>query len=57
MRSKMKRTAKVFRSAEGTLLPLQRMYPSALSARQALRGGKARVIDGPFTESKEVFGG
>ena len=31
--------------------------PTALGARVLLSGGKVTVIDGPFTEAKEIIGG
>ena len=31
--------------------------PTALGARVRLSGGKVQVIDGPFTEAKEIIGG
>src|ERR1700736_4016579 len=31
--------------------------PTALGARVRLSGGKVTVIDGPFTEAKEIIGG
>ncbi len=34
--------------------PLQ---PSATGAKVSVREGKRRVVDGPFTEAKEVLGG
>jgi hypothetical protein len=33
------------------------LAPTAQSARVRLSGGKVTVIDGPFTEAKEVIGG
>ena len=33
------------------------LYPTAAGARVRLSGGAVSVIDGPFTESKEVVGG
>ena len=41
----------------GTLLDTGGLAPSALGARVRLSGGKVRVIDGPFTEAKELVGG
>ena len=35
----------------------QWLQPSSKGARLKLSGGKSRVIDGPFTESKELIGG
>jgi hypothetical protein len=33
------------------------LLPSAQGARVRIRTGKRTVVDGPFTEAKEVFGG
>ena len=33
------------------------LLPSAQGHRLSMTGGKVRVIDGPFTETKEVIGG
>jgi len=33
------------------------LYPSAAGARVRLTNGKLHVIDGPFTEAKELIGG
>ena len=33
------------------------LQPSSAGARVKLKGGKITVMDGPFTESKEVVGG
>ena len=41
----------------GTLLATEGCLPSALGARVRLSSGKLTVIDGPFTEAKEVVGG
>lgn len=41
----------------GTLVETGGLYPSAAGARVRLSGGKLSVIDGPFTEAKEVVGG
>jgi hypothetical protein len=41
----------------GALLATEGCLPSALGARISLAGGKYRVIDGPFTESKELVAG
>ena len=42
---------------EGWLLATEGCMPSALGARVRRDGAKISVIDGPFTESKEVVGG
>jgi hypothetical protein len=41
----------------GSLLAVEGCMPSATGARVRLSNGKLTVIDGPFTESKEVVGG
>jgi hypothetical protein len=41
----------------GWLIGTEGCLPSALGARVRSSGGKVTVIDGPFTESKEVIGG
>jgi hypothetical protein len=41
----------------GKLLATEGCLPSALGARVRLSGGKFSVVDGPFTESKELVGG
>jgi hypothetical protein len=41
----------------GVLLALDGLHPSATGARVSYRGGKPKVVDGPFAESKEVLGG
>ena len=41
----------------GRLLATEGCLPSALGARIRLSDGKVSVIDGPFTESKELVGG
>jgi hypothetical protein len=41
----------------GWLLATEGCLPSALGARVRRDGTKLRVIDGPFTEAKEVVGG
>jgi hypothetical protein len=33
------------------------LQPSSAGARVKLKGGKITVLDGPFTESKEIVGG
>jgi hypothetical protein len=33
------------------------LHPMAKGARVSFNGGKPKVIDGPFIESKEVLGG
>jgi hypothetical protein len=41
----------------GWLLGAEGCLPSALGARVRLSEGKITVVDGPFTESKELIGG
>ena len=41
----------------GALVSLDGLHPVAKGARVSFRGGKAKVTDGPFIESKEVIGG
>ena len=41
----------------GVLLFAERLQPSANGARINYRNGKMNVVDGPFAESKELFGG
>lgn len=41
----------------GTMLGNGGLGPTAQGARVRLSGGQVNVIDGPFTEAKEVIGG
>lgn len=41
----------------GFLLAVEGCLPSATGARVRLSNGKLTVVDGPFTESKELIGG
>ena len=41
----------------GVLLALDGLHPPSMGARVTFAGGKPKVIDGPFTEAKEVLGG
>jgi hypothetical protein len=41
----------------GVLLALDGLHPPSEGARVSFSGGRARVTDGPFTETKEVLGG
>lgn len=41
----------------GVLLGGDPLQPSAGAVRLSSTGGKRQVIDGPFTESKEIIGG
>jgi hypothetical protein len=42
---------------KGVLLSTEGCLPSAMGARVRLSGGKISIIDGPFTESKELIAG
>jgi hypothetical protein len=44
-------------SKAGVLLSLDGLAPPATAARVKFGGGKTKVVDGPFTESKELVGG
>ncbi|HYT71098.1 MAG TPA: YciI family protein [Gemmatimonadales bacterium] len=41
----------------GVMVDMRGLYPSAMGARVRLAGGQITVIDGPFSEAKEVIGG
>ena len=41
----------------GVLLALDGLHPPSMGARVTFKGGKPRVVDGPFPEAKEVLGG
>jgi hypothetical protein len=41
----------------GVLLALDGLLPPSTGARVSFSGGKPKVTDGPFVESKEVIGG
>ena len=41
----------------GTMISSGGLAPTAQSTRVRVSGGKLKVIDGPFTEAKEVVGG
>jgi hypothetical protein len=41
----------------GVFVEMGGLHPSAAGARVRLAGGEVKVIDGPFTEAKEVIGG
>ena len=41
----------------GALIALEGLHPLAKGARVSFSGGKPKVTDGPFVESKEVLGG
>jgi len=55
----MEEIAKIAEEATkaGTMLGNGGLGPTAQGARVRLSGGKVTVIDGPFTEAKEVIGG
>ena len=53
---KMSRFNKSLNDA-GVLLSLDGLAPPATGARVRFGGGKPAVIDGPFSESKELVGG
>jgi hypothetical protein len=42
---------------KGNMLDSGGLAPTAQSVRVRVSGGQVRVIDGPFTEAKEVVGG
>ena len=41
----------------GVLLSLDGLHPPSMGARVSFPGGKPKVTDGPFIETKEVLGG
>ena len=41
----------------GVLIALDGLHPASNGARVSFSGGKPRVTDGPFTETKELLGG
>jgi hypothetical protein len=41
----------------GVLIALDGLHPSEKGARISFPGGKPKVTDGPFSESKEIVGG
>lgn len=43
--------------AKGTLITSNSLRPSTEAVRIRLRGGKRAVLDGPFSEAKELVGG
>ena len=44
-------------SKAGVLLGADGLFPPAKGTRVKFAGGKPTVVDGPFTESKELIGG
>ena len=45
------------RTAEGSLIDTGGLFPIQMGARISLKRGEINVIDGPFTETKELIGG
>ena len=41
----------------GVLITLDGLHPPSMGARVSFAGGKPKVTDGPFAETKEVIGG
>ena len=41
----------------GTMIDGAGLKPTSEATRVQLRGGKIKMTDGPFTESKEIIGG
>jgi hypothetical protein len=41
----------------GVLLALDGLHPPSMGARVSFTGGKPKVTDGPFAETREVLGG
>ncbi len=41
----------------GVLLALDGLHPPSMGARVSFPGGRAKVTDGPFTETKELVAG
>jgi hypothetical protein len=41
----------------GVMLAGEGLHPTSKGKRVVFAGGKTRVVDGPFTEAKEVIGG
>ena len=44
-------------AAQGVMVEMGGLLPTAMGARVRLAGGRLTVSDGPFTEAKEVIGG
>ena len=53
----MDEIGKLSKEAANTMIGGGGLGPTALGARVLLSGGKVTVIDGPFTEAKEIIGG
>ncbi len=43
--------------SDGVLVAVESLASQAQAARVQVRGGQAQVLDGPFTEAKEMVGG
>ena len=43
--------------ARGLLKAVESLKPDAGGARVEVRGGRSTIVDGPFTEAKEMVGG
>ena len=43
--------------SEGVLLGVESLTSHSQAARVKVRGGRAKVLDGPFAEAKEMIGG
>jgi hypothetical protein len=41
----------------GVLLAIDGLHPLSMGARVSFTGGKPKITDGPFSETKEVLGG
>lgn len=41
----------------GVLIGLDGLHPPSAGQRLHFKGGKPKIVDGPFTESKELVGG
>ncbi len=54
--AKMMKYNETLREA-GVLLALDGLHPPSMGARISFDGGKPKVTDGPFPETKEVIGG
>ena len=49
--------ASVDQMRSGTIVDMGGLAPSAMGARVRVKDGKLTVIDGPFSEAKEIIGG
>lgn len=41
----------------GVLINCDGLHPPSMGARVSFKGGKPKIVDGPFAEAKEVLGG